>query len=99
MMTKYVHCVFVKHEGTKKTFLFNVSDQKMIRSGTLVLCDTKCGESYGTCIGNSFMVSENALNSIVAGVGAYLPLKDVVGIVTEKYTIQKEVNRFDKLPF
>lgn len=45
------------------------------------------------------MVSENALNSIVAGVGAYLPLKDVVGIVTEKYTIQKEVNRFDKLPF
>lgn len=98
-MTKYVHCVFVKHEGSDRTFLFNVSDPKKIKSGTIVVCNTKYGEVYGTCIGDSFMVSENALDSIVEGVGAYFPLKDVVGIVTEKYTIQKQVNRFDELPF
>lgn len=45
------------------------------------------------------MVSESALESIVAGIGAYLPLKNVVGTVTERYTIQKEVERFDRLPF
>ena len=48
---------------------------------------------------NSFMVSESTLESIAAGVGAYLPLKSVVGTVTERYVRQKEVERFDTLPF
>lgn len=98
-MTKYVHCVFVRHDDNEKTFLFSVDSLKRLRSGSSVLCETIHGETTGTCIGNSFMVSESALESIAAGVGAYLPLKSVVGTVTERYVRQKEVERFDKLPF
>ena len=99
IMTKYVHCVFVRHDDNEKTFLFSVDSLKRLRSGSSVLCETIHGETTGTCIGNSFMVSESTLESIAAGVGAYLPLKSVVGTVTERYVRQKEVERFDTLPF
>jgi hypothetical protein len=100
-MTKYIHCVFVRHEENEndKTYLFHVASHEKIKNGTKVLCKTIQGEVTGRCIGDSFMVSENALKSIVDGVGAYLPLKDVIGIITTKYVLQNEVNRFDVLPF
>ena len=98
-MIKYVHCVFVRHNEDDHAFLFSVDSLEQLKSGATVLCETIHGETTGTCIGNSYMVSESALESIVAGIGAYLPLKNVVGTVTERYTIQKEVERFDRLPF
>ena len=99
IMTKYVHCVFVRHNEDEKPFLFSVDSSEQLKSGATVLCETIHGETTGTCMGNSFMVSESALESIAAGVGAYLPLKSVVGTVTERYVRQKEVERFDRLPF
>ena len=98
-MTKYIHCVFVKHRACDRTFLFCVDEESQLQNGTEVLCETKYGETEGVCVGRSFMVSESALESIVAGVGAYLPLKNVVGIVRKEIVEQKKVKRFDRLPF
>lgn len=99
MMTKYVHCVFVRHEGSNKTYLFSVKSETMLRDGQEVLCETKYGESAGRCVGNSFCVSEKAINSIVSGVGAYMPLKDVVGTIEVESVMTKTIKRFDELPF
>ena len=99
IMTKYVHCVFVRHNEDDHAFLFSVDSLEQLKSGATVLCETIHGETTGTCMSNSFMVSESTLESIAAGVGAYLPLKSVVGTVTERYVRQKEVERFDTLPF
>lgn len=98
-MTKYIHCVFVKHKAYNRTFLFCVDSESRLQNGTEVLCETKYGETEGTCVGRSFMVSESALESIVAGVGAYLPLKNVVGIVEKELVEQRKVKRYDSLPF
>ena len=98
-MIKYVHCVFVRHHEDDHAFLFSVDSLEQLKSGATVLCENIHGETTGTCMSNSFMVSESTLESIAAGVGAYLPLKSVVGTVTERYVRQKEVERFDTLPF
>lgn len=98
-MTKYVHCVFVKHSGNNRTFLFAVDTHQKLKDGTQVLCETRYGEAEGHCAGNSFMIDENALNSIVVNVGAELPLKSVVGIIEENHVIERKLKRFDNLPF
>lgn len=93
-MTKWIHCVFVRYMGEnskKGTFLFSVNYPDYLKSGTTVICQTSHGKIKGTCIGNSFMVSEYALENIVAGIGAYFPLRSVVGIVKEKYTVHKDI--------
>lgn len=98
-MIKYIHCVFVRHKRQDKTFLFSVDGLKQLKNGTEVLCDTKYGESDGVCVGDSFMVSESALKSIAENIGAYLPLKKVVGTIEMEIVKQKTVKRFDGLPF
>lgn len=98
-MTKYIHCVFVRHKRQDKTFLFSVDGLEQLKNGTEVLCDTKYGESDGICVGNSFMISESALKSIAENIGAYLPLKKVVGTIDTEIVKQKTVKRFDELPF
>ena len=94
-MTKYIHCVFVRHSDKKKAFLFSVDSCQKLKTGTEVLCQTSKGKAYGQCVGDSFMVPETTLQSLVLGADAYLPLKSVVGIVTETYVPRKEVKRCD----
>lgn len=98
-MTKYIHCVFVRHKRQDKTFLFSVDGLEQLKDGTEVLCDTKYGESDGICVGDSFMVTEPTLKIIAENVGAYLPLKKVVGTIETELVRKKTVKRFDELPF
>ena len=98
-MKKYIHCAFVLHERDERKYLFSVDSPYQLKNGTEVLCETIQGEVRGICVGNSFLVDESTLKSIVVGVGAYLPLKRIVGTITEKMTTTIEVNRFDGLPF
>lgn len=88
-MTKYIHCAFVKHDKCDKPFLFSVGREEKIRGGTRVVCETRFGRESGTVFGDSFMVSEDALNSLCPSVGATLPLRDIVGIV-KKVKVAKE---------
>lgn len=98
-MTKFIHCVFVRHESSNKPYLFCVDDMDRLRDGQKVICDTKIGESKGVCVGNSFCLSELALKSVAQAVGAELPLKRVLGIIKLVPAVKEEAIRFDKLPF
>ncbi len=98
-MKKYIHCVFVRHKRRDKTFLFRIDGLEQLKNGTEVLCNTKYGEAEGKCVGDSFMITESALKSIAENIGAYLPLKKVVGTIEMKLVKQKTVKRFDELPF
>ena len=79
-MTKYIHCAFVKHNRDDKEYLFSVGREEKLSAGTIAVCDTRYGIQRGTVIGNSFMVSEDALASICQAVGAKLPLREIIGI-------------------
>lgn len=71
-----------------KNFLFAVPKNVTLKKGDRVLCNTMRGEQDGICATDSFEVDERALKQIADLVGAYFPLKEVVGKV--------EVARFDK---
>lgn len=81
IMTKYIHCAFVKHDLCDTPFLFSVGREENVRGGTRVECETCRGRVQGTVFGDSFMISEEALKSLCPAVGATLPLRDIVGIV------------------
>lgn len=83
-MEKFIHCAVVKHEKGDKHYLFSVGREEKITGGTKVVCDTRMGKDFGVLCGDSFFLSENALNSLCPAVGATLPLREIVGIVTEK---------------
>jgi hypothetical protein len=78
--------VFVNQGG--KNFLFAVPKNVTLKKGDRVLCNTMRGEQEGICATGSFSVDEHALKQIADLVGAYFPLKSVVGKV--------EFARFDK---
>ncbi len=98
-MTKFVHCVFVKHDGSDKKYIFCVDDMKNLKKGQRVLCDTKRGEVEGICVCDSFYLNKSALVAIVQCLNAYLPLKRVVGTVELQTTVAHIIHRFDELPF
>lgn len=94
-MTKFIHCVFVQHEEHGKPFLFCLDDFNRLKPGDQVLCETIKGEVEGECVGKSFVVSESALLEIANAIGAYLPLKRVIGIIEEEYIKKKSIIRFE----
>lgn len=69
--------VFVNQGG--KNFLFAVPKNVTLKKGDRVLCNTMRGEQEGICATGSFSVDEHALKQIADLVGAYFPLKEVVG--------------------
>lgn len=80
-MDKYVCLIFVRHKGVGQTFLFSVDPMTDIKKGTELAVDTIKGRQRGVAVSDSFMVSEKAMQSIADGVGAYFPLRPVVGII------------------
>lgn len=88
---KYVCLIFVRHKGVGQTFLFSVDPMTDIKKGTELAVDTIKGRQKGVAVSDSFIVSEKTMQSIVDGVGAYLPLRPVVGIV-KKVTEERVVS-------
>lgn len=80
-MDKYVCLIFVRHKGVGQTFLFSVDPMTDIKKGTELVVDTIKGRQKGVAVSDSFIVSEKVMQNIIDGVGAYLPLRPVVGIV------------------
>lgn len=69
--------VLVSQNGQK--YLFTVPKGITLKNGDRVLCNTMRGEQDGICATDSFEVDEHALKQIADLVGAYFPLKAVVG--------------------
>lgn len=70
--------------------MFSVDPMTDIKKGTELAVDTIKGRQKGVAVSDSFIVSEKVMQNIVDGVGAYLPLRPVVGIVkkvTEEWVV------------
>ena len=88
----YTCLLFAKHEGNGKPYLFCVDNGIMdIMDGQKILVETCRGNQEAYAVGNSFVLDERGTQSIVSGVGAYLPLKRVIGIFREKTVIKEEL--------
>lgn len=72
-------CAFI--EQGYRNFLFELPSDLNIKVGDTVLCDTMKGETTGTVI-SILTIEEHQLKPIIDGIGAYLPLKKVIGKVT-----------------
>ena len=95
-MMLLTNVAFIKHaEGqNQKAYLFSVPDHIILKAGDEVLCDTKKGNCAGICISGSFWVSD--VERLAAVVGAYFPLKFVIG---RHEVIQKCIPFESDIPF
>jgi len=75
--------VFVKHENQDKQFLFEVPLDAQLYKGDKVFCNTRYGRSLGICETESFLVDDRVASYIIGAVGAYEPLKQILGYATE----------------
>lgn len=90
--------VFIKHIGDKKCYLFEVPMSVNLKKEDKVFCDTMYARQFGECITDSFYVDDMSRMCIIAGVGAYEPLAQVVGYAVEEKVYKQDL--FDKsLPF
>lgn len=87
-MTKYINCVFVKHDNNDKPYLFCIETMDKLKQGQRVLCMTMYGDVEGVCVSDSFLLSNDALSNIAKVTGAYLPLKPIKGVVELKPTVE-----------
>ena len=78
-MTKPIHIVFAIHNRDGKSFLFAVPSDDQILCGEMIYVNTSRGETTAQACSSSFWVTKEQLKQIVAGTGAYLPLKRVTG--------------------
>ena len=97
-MISWLHCVFIQHDYSNKKYLFCVDDTEKLKKGQRVLCDTVRGDVEGICVCDSFYLPNSAVEAIVQGIGAYLPLKRVIGTVELQPSVTHIIRRFDELP-
>jgi hypothetical protein len=76
-----MNIVFVRHQNGCKPYLFAVPDGVTLAKDTEVICDTCKGEMPGKCFTQSIDVSRSAVEYFGPLMGAYFPLKSVVGEV------------------
>jgi len=102
-MDKPINIVFCYHpESPEKTFLFQVPDDVMLELNTPVYVDTMYGERKAITRTESFWVSNRQLANIVAGCGAYYPIKFVTGLrkkVEEEKKIAFSIPAKEEVPF
>lgn len=85
----YYNLVFANHEGNSKSYLFQAPLQINLRVSEKVFVDTVSGRVPANCVSDSFIVDGHTAQQIIAGSGAYLPLKKVVGRAKERYECEE----------
>jgi len=76
---KYYNLVFINHSDKEKNYLFQVPLAIRLKVGEKVFADTAQGEAMGDCVTDSFIVDKYTADQIIAGTGAYKPIKNVRG--------------------
>lgn len=76
---KYYNLVFINHGNSSKNYLFKVHLKVSLKKGEKVFVKTPKGECIATTASDSFIVDNYTAEQIIAGTGAYKPLKDVIG--------------------
>lgn len=99
-MKKYVCLIFAKHEESDKTYLFCVEPMADIEDEQKIMVDTCRGDQIAYAVGNSFVVDERGAESIIKAVGAYWPLKNVIGLIKPEVIRKEKFESLDPgLPF
>lgn len=92
MEQQYYNLVFIKHDNfIYKNYLFQAPMDIRLKAGERVFVETIKGQSTGVCASNSFIVDKFTAEQIIAGTGAYEPIKNVFGWA-EKQTDYKCVH-------
>lgn len=73
-----MNVVLIKHLSCGQYFLFEVPQDKSLKSTDRVLVNTRRGVNDAICICDSFEVDESNLRQLAYLVGASLPLQKVV---------------------
>jgi len=90
--------VFIKHKDSSKQYLFELPINIKLSTNDEVFCNTiYCLRELGTCTTDSFLVDSMATKQIINGVGAYEPLKQVIGMAAKR--IEYEFKPLADLPF
>ncbi len=79
----YHNLVFINHYAGKN-YLFKLPLNVKLNAGLEVFVDTIQGRTMGRCVSDSFIVDDYTKQQIVAGEGAYEPLKEVVGLAKKQ---------------
>lgn len=77
--------VFIQHEYDGKDYLFTVPIQLNLRQGDKVICDTMHGIVPSVCASDSFIIPEVSIGIIADRIGAYLPLKPILGTLPQSW--------------
>ena len=85
-----MNIVFVRHQGDRRPYLFAVPEGVTLAKGAEVACDTCKGETTGKCFTPSVDMSRSAVEYFGPLMGAYFPLKSVVG------EVRRQIVRFPK---
>ena len=88
-MREYYCVVFARHERDNRAYLFEVDPITNIKDGEEIIVDTVKGQSGAWAVGGSFMIDKRGIESIAKAIGAYFPLKKVIGFV-EYETVQNK---------
>ena len=87
-------CVFAKHEGSDKEFIFSVPVTMEVNKGDILVVETIRGKCIATA--TSEMFEGKNIDEVAEKFGAYLPLKKVVSALDNRikeYIIRKERER------
>lgn len=94
----YHNLVFINHYAGKN-YLFKLPLNIKLNTGQEVFVDTIQGQTMGKCVTDSFIVDDYTKNQIVAGNGAYEPLKEVAGLAKKQEGYKCIDFRFIDVPF
>ena len=87
MEQQYYNLVFVNHDSmdsSERNYLFKLPLNIKLNAKTMVYVRTSKGDSLGICVSNSFIVGQYEANCISDSVGAYYPIKDVIGLAQKQ---------------
>ena len=71
-------CVFAKHDGCNKEFVFAVPPWMSVHKGDVLLVETKDGRAIATATSN--IIEGEDVEQVALRFGAYLPLKKVLQV-------------------
>lgn len=107
-----MYILLVEHQKVGKRYVFDCTRLKdTVKFGDTVICETMRGQETGTAVTSPIKVeaNEGSLASLLKLCGAYLPIKQIIGVQrrtelteAEKERIAKEWLRErlgDELPF
>ena len=101
-----MNMIFAKHDARDKEFIFSVPAGAVVKKGDMLWVNTMYGKSIAIASSDMFFGDEE----IAVRYGAYLPVKEVAGIISKelysaivKRALTKCLNDFevesDTLPF